>query len=100
VVCDPNKIDKRGCIGAPDFIVEILSESTSSKDQNEKYDLYEENGVKEYWIINPETRLVFVYVLENERYKLAGQYDSEARIQVGVLPGYSIAYSKIFNKVV
>ncbi|MEL6625129.1 MAG: Uma2 family endonuclease, partial [Bacteroidota bacterium] len=51
VVCDPQKLESRGCIGAPDWIIEILSKSTSNKYLNEKYDLYQNTGVKEYWIV-------------------------------------------------
>ncbi|RZK29169.1 MAG: Uma2 family endonuclease, partial [Hymenobacter sp.] len=53
VVCDKNKIDERGCLGAPDWIIEILSPGNSSHDTKTKFDLYEENGVHEYWIVVP-----------------------------------------------
>ncbi len=48
VICDENKIDEKGCIGSPDWIIEILSPASSKKNLNEKYNLFEENGVKEY----------------------------------------------------
>ena len=51
VICDRSKIDKRGCKGAPDLIIEILSYSTAKKDLNEKFNLYQQAGVKEYWIV-------------------------------------------------
>ncbi|MDZ7847021.1 MAG: Uma2 family endonuclease [Owenweeksia sp.] len=50
IVCDPSKINRRGCMGAPDFVVEILSPGTSKKDASLKMELYEEYGVREYWI--------------------------------------------------
>ena len=53
VICDPSKLDERGCRGAPDFIVEILSPSTAAKDQIQKLELYEKSGVTEYWIVHP-----------------------------------------------
>ena len=56
VVCDSAKIRERGIWGAPDLVVEILSPSTSRKDQNEKYNLYERSGVKEYWVVEPAGR--------------------------------------------
>jgi Uma2 family endonuclease len=65
VVCDENKIDDRGCLGAPDLVVEILSPGNSNKEMNIKYELYEEAGVKEYWIIHPTERQLLIYVLEN-----------------------------------
>lgn len=69
VVCNPNQIDDRGCVGAPDLIVEVLSTSTMKKDYNEKFNLYQENGVKEYWLVNPEMKGIQIFTLENEEYE-------------------------------
>lgn len=63
VICDPAKIQERGCFGAPDWIIEILSPHTAKKDLNDKYDLYEESGVLEYWIVDPIHRAVEVFSL-------------------------------------
>jgi Uma2 family endonuclease len=63
VVCDPTKLDKAGCRGAPDLLVEILSPSTAYKDQTTKLELYERHGVREYWVINPERATVTAYRL-------------------------------------
>lgn len=52
------KIDEKGCLGAPDLVIEILSPFTNKKDLNEKYNLYEENGVKEYWVVYPSDKMV------------------------------------------
>jgi Uma2 family endonuclease len=60
VVCDLSKIDIKGCVGAPDWVVEILSPSTAKKDLNEKFELYQRNGVPEYWIIQPHDRTLTV----------------------------------------
>lgn len=68
VICDPNKLDERGCIGAPDLVVEILSPSNSKKEMKEKFQLYEESGVREYWIIDPNQESVLINVLENGKY--------------------------------
>lgn len=65
VVCDLTKIDDRGCVGAPDLIVEILSPGNSNKEMNIKYQLYEEAGVREYWVIHPGEKQLLIYVLEN-----------------------------------
>ena len=64
VVCDSDKMDERGCVGAPDLVVEILSPSTAYKDQTAKLRLYERHGVREYWVVNPERESVQVYLLE------------------------------------
>src|SRR5258705_865155 len=61
--CDPAKIDERGCLGAPDWIIEILSQHTSSKDLREKFEVYEKVGVREYWVVHPQEQTVLVYVL-------------------------------------
>lgn len=63
VVCNPEKIDDRGCKGPPDFIVEIISPSTAKKDLTYKLQLYEKHGVPEYWVIQPEAQLIHVYKL-------------------------------------
>lgn len=66
VICDPTKIQAQGCNGAPDWIIEILSPSTSSKDLNEKFDLYQHAGVQEYWIVHPHEGTLIIYFLNEE----------------------------------
>lgn len=68
IVCDPDKLDDRGCVGSPDLIIEILSQGNSGKEMDIKYDLYEENGVLEYWIVDPQVKNIHIYVLENGKY--------------------------------
>ncbi|ARN78093.1 hypothetical protein BST97_08825 [Nonlabens spongiae] len=77
IICDPEKLTEAGCTGAPDLIVEIISHSTAKKDYNEKFNLYQENGVKEYWIINPTLEnAVDTYILDNEGvYQLNHQFE-------------------------
>ena len=70
VICDPSKLDERGCIGAPDWVIEILSKYTSAKDISLKFDVYEGAGVKEYWVVHPEEQTLLIYTLdENGKYK-------------------------------
>ncbi len=69
VVCDPEKIDEKGCIGAPDLIVEIISPGNSKKEMRNKFQLYEEVGVQEYWIIHPSEEHILVNVLEDGKYR-------------------------------
>jgi len=66
VVCDKEKLDDKGCVGAPDLVVEILSPSTMSKDLHQKFSLYEKHGVKEYWVISPGDKVLFRYKLSTE----------------------------------
>ena len=69
VVCDPDKIDNRGCVGAPDLLIEIISPGNSKKELKSKFQLYEEAGVREYWVIHPVEEYVIVNVLEDGHYK-------------------------------
>jgi len=71
VICDETKLDKRGCVGAPDLMIEVLSTATQQKDKTIKWELYEEAGIKEYWIVSPIEENVAVYILNSK-----GKYDS------------------------
>lgn len=68
VICDRSKIDDRGCLGAPDLIIEILSPGNSKKEMNLKFSLYEESGVSEYWVADLSERFILIYSLENGEY--------------------------------
>jgi len=74
VVCDPSKLDERGCIGAPDLIVEVNSPTTSKRDLNLKFSLYEKAGVKEYWVVFPKDEAVTVFILQKN-----GKYDDDGK---------------------
>ena len=98
VVCDRDKIDKRGCKGAPDLIIEILSYSTAKKDLNDKFNLYEQTGVKEYWVVFQGEEVVEVYQLnDTKRYEKSGTYHSSDQIKVGILPELEIDLSLVFQ---
>jgi Uma2 family endonuclease len=96
VVCDKNKIKDKVIIGAPDLVIEILSPSTSSYDCVVKFNLYRENGVREYWIVDPVSKRVNVFHLENGRY-VAQSYDETAVVPVRVLEGCEIDMSLVFD---
>ena len=68
IICDQSKLDNKGCIGAPDLIIEILSPGNTEKEMSIKFDLYEENNVKEYWIVEPFDKTIFIYTLQNGKY--------------------------------
>lgn len=72
VICDPNKLDEHGAIAAPELVIEILSPGNSKKEMKFKYDLYEEAGVLEYWIVDPSYKTVLVFLLDNG--KFVGQH--------------------------
>jgi Uma2 family endonuclease len=99
IVCDVSKIDRRGCVGAPDLIVEILSKGTASKDVKDKFEVYEESGVKEYWIVSIVERFVNVFRL-NEHGKYVPDnrpYVATDTIRVGIFENFSIAVDDIFE---
>jgi Uma2 family endonuclease len=87
IICDHKKIDDKGCVGAPDLIMEILSLASTKRDVEEKYILYQENGVKEYWIIHPNDQTATVFFLENGKYKLHGIFAKESVVQSPVFEG-------------
>lgn len=87
VVCDLAKLDDRGCVGASDWIVEILSLGNTARDNRIKFDLYEESGVPKYWIVFPGVKTVAVYVLEGEQHQLAGEFYEPGPIPVRAGPG-------------
>jgi Uma2 family endonuclease len=98
VICDRNKIDKRGCIGSPDLIIEILSPGNSKKEMDIKYDLYEENKVLEYWIVNPSEKTISIFVLENNRYIGIKPLIEESKLQSPTFPNLKFPVKKIFKQ--
>ncbi len=69
VICDPEKLDELGCIGAPDLIIEILSPGNNKKEIQNKFEVYEESGVKEYWLIHPNECTLIIFTLVNGKYQ-------------------------------
>ena len=98
IICDLEKLDEKGCIGAPDWIIEILSPGNTRKEMKEKFSLYEENGVREYWIVYPEYFQVQVFDLINDKFVNRGTYVKEDLIPVGVLEDFSIDTDAIFKE--
>ena len=96
VVCDTTKFDVRSCVGAPDLVVEILSPSTSGRDQLLKFHKYLQAGVREYWIVDPDSKTVAVYILENGKY-VCNAYGSEDTIPVHVLEGCHIVMRDVLE---
>jgi len=100
VICDPDKMaDPRSCLGAPDIIVEILSPGNNKKEIKTKYDLYEEFGVKEYWVVQPDEQTLLRYVLNEDGIFVV----PERMLTVGdtlttpILPGFELAMDDVFR---
>ena len=99
VVCDPSKLDYRGCCGAPDMIVEILSPSTIKKDVIEKFALYEESGVKEYWIVYPLDKVIQVFLLqETGKYDEGAMYERTGKVPVHIFDNHPVDLEDIFDR--
>ena len=96
VICDPSKLDDAGCVGAPDLIVEILSESTAKKDKTNKFELYQECGVKEYWIVSPTDQYIELFVLEDGKYVREGVYTKDDEVRSGVLKNFDLNLNALF----
>ena len=96
VVCDSSKLDDAGCKGAPDLVMEILSPSTMRHDRFTKFNLYQRAGVREYWIVDPSSKSVQVFVLEAGNYKAQDFGTVGDVIKVNVLDGCFIELSKVF----
>lgn len=97
VICNPNKLDEKGCKGAPDLVVEILSLSTAKKDLSEKFDLYEKSGVREYWVVFPKEKAMEVYHLNEEGiYEKTGTYIASDIMKCDIFPGLEIDLEKVF----
>lgn len=78
IICDSNKSDKQGCNGTPDWIIEILSKGNSKREMQIKYELYQESGVTEYWIVYPNDQAIHQFVLnESGRYDLKHMYTDD-----------------------
>jgi Uma2 family endonuclease len=96
VILDTSRITKQGYDGAPDFVIEILSPSSRREDRIGKFNRYQEAGVKEYWIIDPDDRTVQVNLLESGKY-VVSMYGEE-KVPVATLPGCEIDFAEVFQQ--
>ncbi|MVN21231.1 Uma2 family endonuclease [Mucilaginibacter arboris] len=98
VICDPSKIDGSGCLGAPDIVVEILSPGNNRKELQNKYEVYEESGVQEYWIVSPQDKTFLKYTLND-----IGTYVPSRLLTIGsevttpILPGFVLDLEQVFK---
>ena len=97
IICDKNKLDDHGCNGAPDLIVEILSPNNSKYDADIKFRLYEESGVKEYWMVQPEAQIVLVYTLINQQYSGLKPFTLGEIIDSPLFPDLKVTVDEIFE---
>ena len=97
VICDRDKLDDRGCRGAPDWVIEVLSPSTAAKDQIQKLAIYEWAGVREVWLVHPADRVVSVYTLDAEqRYGKPAIHETAGSLTPDVFPDLLIDWGLVF----
>jgi Uma2 family endonuclease len=97
VVCDESKLDSRGVIGAPDLVVEILSPGNSKKEMKNKYELYEANGVLEYWIVNPLEKSIHLFFMIDKKYQLDKIYFDDDKMESKIFIGLKVKVGEVFE---
>ena len=99
VICDLTKLDDRGCVGSPDFIIEIISPGTAKHDVEDKYHLYQKHGVKEYWIVYPESKTVSTFLLDKKgKFQLIGMYADDSIIKVNIFEDVTVILKEVFKE--
>jgi len=98
VICDKSKLDDRGCIGAPDLVVEILSPGNTKVELLYKYQVYQEFGVKEYWVVSQSDQSILIYTLnEYGKFQPSKIFTLSEKITSSVLPGFELALDDVFG---
>ncbi len=98
VICDESKLDERGCNGAPDLIIEILSPATAARDMKIKRDLFERHGVREYWLVHPTDKTFMVYRRgRNNAYAKSEIFAGEDVVESGAVEGLKIRMTDLFG---
>jgi Uma2 family endonuclease len=96
IICDPSKVDTRGCTGAPDIVLEILSPGNNQKELRNKYEVYEESGVLEYWIISPQDKTFLKYSLVDGHYQPSKLMTIGDIITTPILPDFELNLETVF----
>ena len=94
VICDPNKLTDKGCTGAPDWIIEIVSPGNPAHDYVRKLNLYLDAGVREYWIVDPIQKSIHVYHLVEEQFKMTS-YTFQDEIKAGIYDDLCIDFKEL-----
>jgi Uma2 family endonuclease len=98
VICDPAKLDDKGCLGAPDIAIEILSPGNNKKELLNKYEVYEEAGVKEYWMVVAQEKAFWQYILNKEvRYAASRPLTMGDMVTTPLLPGFTLDLEELFR---
>lgn len=96
IICNASKVDSKGCTGAPDIVIEILSPGNNQKELRNKYEVYEESGVLEYWIISPQDKTFLKYTLVDGKYQPSKLLTTGDIITTNILPGFELDLETVF----
>ncbi|MBK9736419.1 MAG: Uma2 family endonuclease [Saprospiraceae bacterium] len=97
VICNPKIIEEKAVFGTPDFVIEIIGGKQVKKDTQIKFDLYEEAGVGEYWIVFVDMRFVEVFILEHGKFQRLNTFSEDDIVPIKTLPGLEISIDDIFE---
>lgn len=97
VICNPDMLDEKGCAGSPDLVIEILSPGNSRREMKDKFEIYQEAGIPEYWIVDPEHEFIIMYMLHKEKYIGSAPYYSGDTIFSKAIDGFSLDVEQIFK---
>ena len=98
IVYDLNKLDEKGCLGAPEFVIEIVSEKNAARDVKDKFLLYEKNGVQEYWLARVKEKTIERFFLENGKYVHKGFFTHLDTINPVLFPEIKIDLGEVFTE--
>nr|MBI1231784.1 Uma2 family endonuclease [Cytophagales bacterium] len=99
VVCDLGKLDDRGCIGAPDLVVEVLSPGNKQLELQHKYEVYEESGVKEYWLMDALGQTLLIYTLVRGKYQSSRLLTSGDKAKSSAVVGFELDLEPFFAEI-
>lgn len=97
VICNPNQLDEAGCLGAPDLVIEILSPGNNKKELKLKYEVYEESGVKEYWVVYPIEQSLLIYTLINGKFQASRLFASGDIVESACIHGFQLDLDQLFG---
>lgn len=96
VICNPDIIDEKGCVGSPDLVIEILSPGNSRRELKDKFEIYQEAGIPEYWIVDPDREDIIIYTLLKDVYVGSAPYCTGDNLRSKAIQGFEIEVSRIF----
>lgn len=97
IICDPNKLDDRGCVGAPDLVIEIVSKGNTKHEMETKFELYEEAGVLEYWLVGMGDETTTVFDLKDGKYQFRKIYSNDDKVPLRIFEDFSIDMNEVFE---